>query len=129
MIRFLVSAVLFLAAAAIGLLAADAILNDMSITSVTSFLWVVVIFALLQAVLAPFFLKSTRKNAPALIGGTGLITTYVALLVTNLLTDGLVINGIGTWLLAGLIVWLATMLAAFILPLIFVKKAVENRNA
>ncbi len=128
-IRFLVSAALFLSAAAIGLLAANAILDDMSITSATSFLWVVVIFAILQAVLAPFFLKTTRRNAPALISGTGLITTYVALVVTTILTDGLVINGVGTWLLAGLIVWLATMLASFLLPLIFVKKAAENRRA
>jgi uncharacterized membrane protein YvlD (DUF360 family) len=129
MIRFLVSAALFLGAAAVGLLAANAILAGMSITSATSFLMVVVIFAILQAVLAPFFLKTTRKNAPALLGGVGLITTYVALGLTTLFTDGLSIDGLSTWFFAGLIVWLATMLASFLLPLIFVKKAVENRQA
>ncbi|GEP70621.1 phage holin family protein [Cellulomonas soli] len=128
MIRFLVSAALFLAAAAIGLLVANAVLDDFSVTA-ASFVWVVVIFALLQAVLAPFFLKTTRKNAPALVGATGLIATYVALIATNVLTDGLSISGLTTWLLAGIIVWLATMLAAFLLPLVFVKKAVDRRQA
>ncbi|HWS57334.1 MAG TPA: hypothetical protein VN257_02255 [Actinotalea sp.] len=128
MIRMLISAVLFFAAAAIGLFAADAILDDMAVTSVTSFLTVVLIFAVLQAVLSPFFLKMTRRNAPALLGGVGLITTFVALLVTSVISDGLVIEGAVTWFWATLIVWLATMLASLILPLIFVKKAVDKRQ-
>lgn len=128
MIRFLVSAALFLAAAAVGLLVANAVLDDFSV-SASSFLWVVVIFAVLQAVLAPFLLKTTRNNAPALVGATGLLATYIALIVTSVVSDGLVISGLSTWLVAGLIVWLASMLAAFLLPLIFVKKAVDNRRS
>ncbi|MGN8246226.1 hypothetical protein ACTHAM_003362 [Cellulomonas soli] len=127
MIRFLISAGIFLAAAAIGLLVANAVLDDFSVTA-ASFVWVVVIFAVLQAVLAPFFLKTTRKNAPALMGATGLIATYVALVVTAVVTDGLTISGLSTWLLAGLVVWLATMLAAFLLPLVLVRKAVDQRR-
>jgi uncharacterized membrane protein YvlD (DUF360 family) len=128
MIRFLVSAALFFAAAAVGLLVADVVLDDMSVTGVVAFLVVVVIFALAQAVLAPFIFKVTQRNAPALVGGIGLITTFVALLVTTLVTDGLVIDGAVTWLWATLIVWIATMLASLVLPVIFAKRLVDKRR-
>ncbi|WP_448629525.1 hypothetical protein [Cellulomonas soli] len=128
MVRFLISAAMFLAAAAIGLLVANLLLDDVSV-SAASFVWVVLVFAVLQAVLAPFFLKTTRKNAPALMGATGLIATYVALVVASLVTDGLTITGLSTWVVAGVVVWLASMLAAFLLPLLLVRKAVEERRA
>lgn len=128
MIRFLVSAALFFASAAVGLLVADVVLDDMSVSGVASFLAVVVIFALAQAVLAPFIFKVTRRNAPALVGGIGLITTFVALLVTTLVTDGLRIDGAVTWLWATLIVWIATMLASLVLPIVFAKHLVDKRR-
>lgn len=131
MIRFLISAALFLGAAAIGLLIAQATVPGMTIDW-GSFVLVVVIFAVLQAVLAPFIAKSAMRNAPALLGGAGLLTTFVALLVTSLVSDGLTIDGVDSWLLATLVVWLATMLAAFLLPVVLVKAGVqavrENRS-
>lgn len=124
MIRFLVRAAIFLASAAIGLLVAKLALDGMTIDA-TSFLTVVVIFAVLQSVLAPFFAKVTARNAPALLGATGLISTFVALLVADLVSDGMSISGADTWLFATLIVWLVTMLATLLLPLILVKAGVE----
>lgn len=128
MIRFLISAAIFLASAAVGLLAANAALDDMSLDA-TSFVVVVAVFAVLQAVLQPFVAKMARQYAPPLLGGIGLVTTFVALVVTNLVTDGLSISGVDTWVFATLIVWIVTMLATLLLPLIFVKRRVGDRRA
>lgn len=129
MIRFLVSAALFFGSAAIGLLVANAVLDGMTIANAGTFFVVVAIFALLQAILTPFFVNVTRKNASALLSAVGLITTFVSLFITTLVTDGLTISGMDTWFLGALIVWLGSMVASLILPLILVKKAVRNRNA
>lgn len=127
MIRFLISAAIFLASAALGLLVADAVLDDLSL-SATSFVVVVAVFAALQSVLQPFVAKMARQYAPPLLGGIGLVTTFVALLVTSLVNDGLQISGLDTWIFASLIVWIVTMLATLLLPLIFVKNRVANRR-
>jgi len=95
---------------------------------VVAFLTVVLIFGIIQAVLTPFVFKVTRRNAPALVGGVGLITTFVALLLTTVVNDGLVIDGLVTWFWATLIVWIVTMLASMLLPLIVLKKAVAKRR-
>jgi uncharacterized membrane protein YvlD (DUF360 family) len=125
MVRFLVNAAIFLAAAAIGLLVASWVVDGMDIDA-TSFITVVVIFAVLQAVLQPFLAKVARRNAPVLLGGIGLVTTFVALLVTDLISDGLSIEGAGDWIIATLIVWIATMIATLALPFILVKAGVES---
>ncbi len=125
MIRFLISIVINLAAAAVGLIVADAVLDDFSITA-SGFLVTVVIFGVLQGVLGPFIARTAHRNAPALMGGIGLVTTFVALLITDLVTDGLSIEGTQTWILATLIVWLASLIAVLIIPLILVKMGVES---
>ena len=124
MIRFLIRTAVFLVSTAIGLLVAMLVLDDMSIDA-TAFVVVVVIVAVLQAVLAPFLAKSTARNAPALLGGVGLISTFIALVVANVAVGGLTITGVTTWILATLIVWLVTMIAAFLLPVILVKLGVD----
>ena len=40
-----------------------------------------------------------------------------------------VLGGLTTWILAALIVWLAGALAAFLLPLVLLKKVVDNNRA
>ncbi len=127
MIRLLINTAIFLASSAVGLLVAALVLDDMSI-DFGSFIIVVVIFSIIQAVLSPFLLKTVNRNAPALLGGVGLLSTYVALLVTSLISSGLIINGLSTWVFTCLIVWLATMLATLLIPLIFVKKVVQERR-
>ena len=125
MIRFLVRAAIFLVSTAIGLLVAKLVLDDMSIDA-TAFLVVVVIVAVLQAVIAPFIAKTTARNAPALLGAAGLISTFIALVVANVVVEGLTIKGLSTWILATLIVWLVTMIAAFLLPLILAALGLEQ---
>lgn len=125
MIRFLVNAAISLAAAAVGLLVADAVLDGFDLDA-TGFFFVVVIFGVLQGVLGPFIVKTAHRNAPALMGGIGLVTTFVALLITELVSDGLSIEGISDWFFGTLIVWVASLAAVLILPLILVKAGVES---
>lgn len=124
MIRFLVRALIFFASAGIGLIVAAVALEGMTMTW-TSFILDAALFAVIQAVLAPFFFKSTARNAPALLGGVGLITTFIALVLTSLFGVGLTIDGVSTWLYATLIVWLVTMLATLLLPIILVRLGIE----
>jgi MFS family permease len=80
------------------------------------FIAAVAIFTVAQAILAPLFLKMANRYASALLGGIGLVSTFVALLVASLLSNGLSIHGIGSWILATVVVWLVTALATVVLP-------------
>ena len=58
----------------------------------------------------------------------GLIVASLALVVTDLLSDGLDISGVGTWIAATVIVWLAALLAVFILPFLGLRKYLEEHR-
>jgi putative membrane protein len=128
MIRFLLSLVIRVAANAVGLLVAAALLEGMSVSG-TAFVIAVAIFTVVQAVVGPMIRQAAVKNAQVLLGGTALVVTFVGLLVTSLISDGLRIEGASTWVLATVIVWVAALLATLVLPLLFVKKAVEERRS
>lgn len=128
MIRFLISTAIALIASAIGLLVADWVLDDMS-AGMSGFILAVVIFTVTTAIINPFIMKMTMKKAQALLGASALITTFVGLLVTKILSDSLQIRGADTWLFATLIVWLASLLAAVIIPIILVKRGVQAARA
>ncbi len=128
MIRFLISTAIALVASAIGLLVADWVLDDMSV-GMSGFVIAVVIFTVTTAIINPFIMKMTMKKAQALLGASALITTFVGLLVTKILSDSLQIRGADTWLFATLIVWLASLLAAVIIPIILVKRGVQAARA
>ena len=125
MIRFLVRTAIFLVSAAVGLLMTASLVDGFDV-SAGGFLTAVVLFAVIQSVLAPFIAKVTARNASALLGGVGLLSTFVALWLTTLLGDALTIDGgASTWIAATVIVWLATALATLLLPLILVKVGIE----
>lgn len=124
MIRLLVRAVVFLASSAVGLIVGDALLDDMSV-SAGGFLLTLVIFATLQTVIAPFIARVAAKNATALLGGVGLISTLIALLVAHVVGDSIKISGASTWVAATVVVWLATALATLVIPWLLVKLGVQ----
>lgn len=129
MIRLLIRTIIFLVSAAVGLLVTAALVDGFDVTS-SGFLVAVVIFAVIQSVLAPFIAKVTAKNASALLGGVGLLSTFVALWLTTLIGDSLTIEGgAATWLTATVIVWLATALATLLLPIILVKTGIQAARA
>lgn len=54
-----------------------------------------------------------------------MIATGLALILTDVLSDGLSIDGIGTWLLATLIVWAVAAIVGVVLVKAFVEQAAE----
>jgi hypothetical protein len=117
----LLSTAVFLGSAAIGLLVASWLVPGVEV-HLAGFIVAVVIFAAAQAILSPFFLKMASRYATAFIGGIGLVSTFVALLLSSVLTGGLTIRGIGTWIAATVVVWLATAVATLLLPMLILKK-------
>ncbi len=132
MIMFLIRALIFLVSAAVGLIVADRVLPGFSIawSDWWGFVLAIVIFAVLQSVLAPWIARVATRNAPALLGGIGIVSTFVALLIVVLIPQaGLRIDGVVTWVLAPVLVWLVTALATWLLPALFIKKKVQERRA
>jgi len=125
MTRRLIRLLLALAGNAIGLLVAAALLDDMEISG-TAFILAVLIFSVLFAVLEPLIQKQALKNVEALQGSSALITTLVALILTNLISDGLKISGLTTWILATVIVWLGTIIAGMLLGRFVLKGAADK---
>ncbi|BBY86892.1 phage holin family protein [Mycolicibacterium tokaiense] len=122
MTRFLLRLGVFLGSAALGLLVAAWLVRGVSL-SVLGFITAVVIFAVAQAVLAPLLTTLANRYASALLGGIGLITTFAALLVATLFSNGLAIRGVGSWIAATVVVWLITALATVLLPKVILKDA------
>jgi putative membrane protein len=127
MIRMLISAALALGANAVGLLIADLVLDDLSVEW-QSFIVAVAFFTLVEVILGPLITKMALRNAPALMGGIALVTTLLGLIITDLIFDGFSIEGIWTWVAATVIVWLGGLLAAFVLPLIFLRNRADERS-
>ena len=128
MIRLVVRTIIAVAANAVGLIVAALVLDRMEI-DVTSFVVAVVIFTVVFAVLQPFLAVQLRRLGPAALGGVSLIATLVALVITDLVSDGFTISGVTTWVLAALIVWLGALIAAFVLPYLGLKRYLEERRA
>ncbi len=128
MIRWLISALLYLAANALGLWVADLVLDGMTLSG-SAFIMAVLLFTLVEVLVSPLFTQMTLKGSGAMRGSVALVATFVGLLVTSLINEGLTIDGFTTWIAATVIVWLCALLAGLILPLIFVKKKVEENNA
>jgi len=123
--RLVAVTVLELAANAIGLLIAAAVLPGFSV-SVLSFVIVVAIFTVAKFAVLPLIEKLSAQYAPAMNGAVSLITTFLGLLITRYVSSGLVISGIGTWILATLIVWGCGLLAATILPMFIFKSTLSD---
>lgn len=127
MIRFLVNTAVFMTAAAIGLVVADIVLDSLSVSYPIGFVEASLLFGLLSAVLAPAFDKVARDNSTILTAGVGFFTALVSLFLTATLLGQLTVDGLTTWLVAALIIWLASMAAGFILKVTVAKRFLERR--
>jgi uncharacterized membrane protein YvlD (DUF360 family) len=125
-IRFLVRTAIVLVGNAVGLIVAAAVLNGVDL-SASGFIVAVVIFTIAYALMLPFLASQLRRRNSSALGGVALIATLVALIVTNFISRGLSISGVGAWLAATVIVWAASLLAVFILPFLGLKKYLEDR--
>lgn len=100
-------------------------LDDMSV-SWQSFIVAVAIFTVVEVIAQPLITSIAVRSAPALRGSVALVTTFVGLVVTDFIADGLRIQGASTWVLATIIVWLGALVAALILPILLVKRALDD---
>jgi uncharacterized membrane protein YvlD (DUF360 family) len=118
MVRTLIKIGLTIAGNAIGLLVVWLLLDDVHL-EFSGFILAVLIFTVAELILEPIIEKQILEHAEKLRFVTALVTTFLALLITDLISDGLNIEGAGTWLLATVIVWLGTLLAGLILVRLF----------
>ncbi|GAB3631240.1 hypothetical protein ACNPNP_06650 [Microbacterium sp. AGC85] len=131
MITLLFRTLTYLVSAGIGLIVADLVLPGFQIQwdKWWGFVICIVIFAVLQSVLSPWIAKLADRYAPVLMGGIGIFSTLVALIVVVLLPiGGLRIVDVTGWLLGSVIVWLVSALGTVLLPLIFLKRQVKERR-
>jgi uncharacterized membrane protein YvlD (DUF360 family) len=117
----LVRVAVFLGSSAVGLLIAAWLIKGVSVRAL-GFVVAVVVFAIAQAILSPFIAKLANRYASAFLGGIGLISTLLALILASVLTNGLTIRGIGSWIGATVVVWLVSAVATVLLPKLFLKE-------
>jgi uncharacterized membrane protein YvlD (DUF360 family) len=127
MVRLLARLTLNVLSNAIGLFAASLLVSGFSISGI-SFILAVAIFSLSTVVLGPLIAKIALQNASYLMGGIALITTFVGLLITDLISDGISISGIDTWVIATLIVWIFSVIGSVVLPLLLFKKVLSDQQ-
>lgn len=107
--RFIVGWFLGLAGTAVGLVVAGLLLGaDFKLNGVVGFFVSLIVFAILSALFTWLVFKFLIRNAGSIVALTGLISTFLALLVTSIFTSGLDIDGWG-WVWGTLIVWVFGM--------------------
>ncbi|MFM1917216.1 MAG: hypothetical protein RJB01_731 [Actinomycetota bacterium] len=105
---FLLSWLLGLGANAIALVLSSLIFGGFNL-HFSGFIWALLIFAVLSAFLPWLLAKVVGRYAPGLMALTGLVSTFLALLVTTLLSSGLSIDGVSTWVMATLFIWVISL--------------------
>jgi putative membrane protein len=108
-VRLAVRIALAVVANAIALLIAAALLDGVRIDA-SGFVLAVIVFSLASLIVTPVIAWIVVRRMRALLGVIALVTTFAALLVTDLLSDGFEVEGALDWVLATVIVWLATMI-------------------
>ena len=126
-IRFIVRTGIALAANAVGLLVAAALLEGVQLDA-GGFIVAVIVFTVAYALMLPFLASQLRRRNSSAIGGVALIAALVGLVVTDVFTDGLSIDGLGAWVGATVLVWAGALLAAFILPYLGLRKYLDERR-
>src|SRR3954447_23283940 len=115
MMRTLIHAAVFLGCAAVGLALAALLVPSFHIHA-TGFIVAIIVFAIVQAVIEWLVHRFTRRSAPAIAGVAGLLSTFIALWIASLFTDGLSFDSIAAWILATVVVWIVTALLGWLLP-------------
>ena len=82
----------------------------------SGFIVAVVLFSVAQALLSLLILRLPHAYASLLLGGAGLVLTFVALSLAAALTHGITIDGTVSWVATTIVVWLVTTVGAILLP-------------
>ncbi|MDR2256560.1 MAG: phage holin family protein [Arthrobacter sp.] len=113
MIRTLLSIAASLVLSAVALLLAGWLIEGVRLEP-AGFVVAVLIFTIMQAIAAPLVTKLATKYAEAIVGGVGLISTLVALIVASLFPGGLHISGVAAWIASPVLVWLVCALGSLL---------------
>jgi putative membrane protein len=97
------------AANAITIAIAAAVLDRFEINAVP-YIVAVAIFTAAVILIKPIAENLAGDYASGATWLAGLVATYIALLLADILSDGIEIEGFGTWILATLIVWAGTLI-------------------
>jgi hypothetical protein len=97
-----------LAGIAVGILLSAVLLDDFSIDAGALVVATILFWIVHLAVQFLALRVLVRQPSVALAGLLALASTIVALIVVNILVSGMSIDGISTYVLATLIIWLAT---------------------
>lgn len=127
MIRLAATAVVSLIANAIALLIAAAMLDDVTLHA-DGFIIAVLVFTLVSVIIEPLVRQVALKNVPAILGGTALVATLISLIVAALIGNGLSIDGLTTWVMATVVVWLVALIVRLLLPLVMFKEVLRRRS-
>lgn len=127
MIRFLLGLASHLVLAAVALIIASLVVDGVHLQP-GGFLVAVGVLALAQAVLAPFVFNLARRYASAVLGGIGLVSTFLALWIATLFRGGLTIDGAAAWIAAPIVVWVVTALGGWIIMGVIVERWLKRRE-
>lgn len=125
MLRFLALSALTLLGNALGMVLAALLLPGFHVDPL-GFAVSVIFFTAVEILFKPFIMKMAFRYLPALSGGIALVTTFVGLLLTTMFTDGLRIDGVSTWVLAPLVIWVSVVVAGIVLPMVLFKKVLQK---
>lgn len=129
MVIFLIRLAIFLGSSALGLWVTSLVVDGF-LLGVSGFAAAVVVFTVAQSVLAQFIATMAKRYAAAFLGGVGLVSTFVALLIATTVTGGLEITGgAATWIASVVLVWLVTAVATWLLPFAFLRRRLQERQA
>jgi hypothetical protein len=125
--RLLASLIVRVVTAFVALILAAVLLDDFEIDPV-AFPVVLGIFVLVILVARPALETVIDENLQWAASFVGLVAAFVSLVVTDILSDDLTIDGVGTWVLASLIVWLGAILADLLLGRWLLRKIAGDRR-
>lgn len=108
--RFLLGWILSLAANAIALLLASVLIGGFRLTSAWGFIFAVIVFGILNAIATWGVGRGLRGRADRLMPAAGLLSTFIALVLTSWLSGGLEIDGVTAWIVATVLIWLVSMI-------------------
>lgn len=119
--QILVRTAVLLITWAVGLLLAAWIVPRVSV-SASGFIVALAVFTVAETLLSLLITKLPPDYASLLLGGTGLVMTFVALILASQLTDGLTVSGVPSWVATTVVVWLVTTIGAISLPDLFARE-------
>ena len=127
MVRLLIRLAVWFLSALVAIIAADLLVPSFSVAGWWSYVVVAAIYAVVQSLLEPLLRPLLRRRVRILAWGAGIISAFVALGITNLISGALRIGSLTGWVVATVLVWLVGLVATLLLPALFVRRRRQER--